>query len=68
MGQGATWEGKPAQTASQGQTAGNRQGGPLGPPAVCLHRHFRPVILESFFGSQIGDILCLECGPHLLQF
>lgn len=40
--------GKAAQTASQGQTAGNGLGGPLGPPAACSHRRFRPVILDNF--------------------
>ena len=45
----ATRVGKPAQTASQGQTAGNSPGGPLGPLAFLSHLHFRSIFLLCSF-------------------
>lgn len=65
-GQGRHLAGKPPQTAAQGQTAGNGQGGPLGPPAVCSHRHFRPMVLLQFSGRR-GHLLRHPLGAVLLQ-
>ena len=60
-GRDATQRGKAAQTASQGQTAGNGQGGPLGPPAACSHRHFRPTALHRL----LSGTLCFLCSSLL---
>lgn len=66
-GKDATQRGKAAQTASQGQTAGNGQGGALAPPAARLYRHFRPV-MEQFTslarkGRTFPPPLFVRCNP-----
>ena len=66
-GRDATRVGKPAQTASQGQTAGNRLGGPLGPLAFLSHLHFRSIfLLRSLALCQPLGAIVLQRQPSLL--
>lgn len=67
VGQGCYMAGKSAQPASQGQTAGDGQGGALAPPAARLYRHFRPV-MEQFTslarkGRTFPPPLFVRCNP-----
>lgn len=77
-GRDATQRGKAAQTASQGQTAGNGPGWPLGPPAAALgdsnnshHRsgrrsHILRHALGAIFPQRLPGLL-LAVGIHLLE-
>ena len=58
------WE-SPHKRPHRGKQRGDRRGGPLGPPAACLHRHFRPIILDNFFSMATRFLIRCVLLRHL---